>query len=97
MAVAGEKVAPDPALQFESVSVGVGGTMENKNDLFWVLARVSVEGKERLVLCLYRAESGGRHFNLADARMLDMDVQIKEMRPNQHHPTLRQIENMLKK
>jgi len=77
------------------VSGGVGGTAPNIQDLYWVLAKISVDGQERVVLAQYRAKPDGRGFGLSGVRMLSADLQIIEY--NQDRPRVKDILEELKK
>jgi len=74
---------------------GVGGTAPNIQDLYWVLARVIVDGQERIVLAQYHAKSGGAGFTLSGVRMLSADLQIIEY--NQDRPRVKDILEELRK
>jgi hypothetical protein len=74
---------------------GVGGTGVGVNDLYWVLAKVSVDGLERLVLAQYQSLKEGRGFKLTGVRMLSADLQIIEF--GQDRPRVKEILEELKK
>ncbi|RPH46980.1 MAG: hypothetical protein EHM91_06750 [Planctomycetota bacterium] len=77
-----------------SLTGGVGGTQAGVNDLFWVLARVALEGGEEwTVLALYKATSHG--FKLAGVRRLGADLQIVEL--NQDKPAVKAVMEALKR
>jgi hypothetical protein len=72
-----------------STIMGIGGASQNQNDLCWILTKVKpVRGPERTVLCLYRAEQQGAHFNLKDARFIDADVRLIELELKKHEPNV---------
>lgn len=65
--------------------LGTGGSVDNRNDICWVLSKVKpVKGPERTVLALYKAEDGGKHFNLADVRMIDGDLRLMDLQKEKH-------------
>lgn len=69
--------------------LGTGGGTQNQNDLCWVLTKVKpVKGPERTVLCLYRAERQGEHFNLKDVRFIDADIRLIELDSKKHEPNV---------
>jgi hypothetical protein len=74
---------------------GVGGAAVGVNDLYWVQAKVTVDGQERLVLALYKALKDGNGFKLTGVRMLSADLQIIEY--GQDRPRVRDILEELKK
>lgn len=74
---------------------GVGGASVGMNDLYWVLAKVSVDGQERLVLALYKTLKDGNGFKLTGIRMLGADLQIIEY--GQDKPRVKDILEELKK
>jgi len=69
---------PAAALPTGGFVGGVGGATAGVNDLYWVLAKVSVDGQERLVLALYKALKEGNGFKLTGVRMLSADLQLIE-------------------
>jgi len=74
---------------------GVGGAAVGVNDLYWVLAKVSVDGQERLVLAQYKALKDGNGFKLTGVRMLSADLQIIEY--GQERPRVKDVLEELKK
>lgn len=76
---------------------GVGGTQPGVNDLYWVLSKIQVNGEERSVLCLYRAQADGRAFQLIDVRMLNLDLQIVELQAKEHRPSVAEVQRALPK
>ena len=76
-----------------TITGGVGGMQTGVSDLFWVLARVTVDGDERTVLVLYQATSKG--FRLNGVRWLGPDLQIVEM--NQDKPHVKEVLEGLKR
>lgn len=85
-----------PYAPLGDVMGGVGGTTPNVNDLYWVLAKISVDGEERLVLAQYKAlPSGSSTFRLNGVRMISADLQILEFA--QDKPHLKEILNELQK
>jgi carbamoylphosphate synthase large subunit len=65
------------------------------NDLYGVLAKVGVDGQERLVLALYKAIKEGNGFKLTGVRMLGADLQIIEY--GQDRPRVKDVLEELKK
>jgi len=95
---------PGPVLAVQGAPIrtgdlvgGVGGTQPGVNDLYWVLSKVQVNGEERSVLCLYRAQADGRAFQLIDVRMLNLDMQIVELQAKDHRPSVADILRVLPK
>lgn len=84
-----------PSVHAELLSGSPGGTQPSVNDLYWVLAKMTVGGEERLVLALYQAASAGRGFKLAGVRILGPDLQIIDY--GQEKPHVREIIEELKK
>jgi len=74
---------------------GVGGTAPNLQNLYWVLAKVTVDAQERVVLALYQARPDGKGFGLTGVRMLSADLQMIEY--NQERPRVKEILEHLKK
>ena len=72
--------------------LGIGGSTQNQNDLAWVLTKVKpVRGPERTVLCMYKAEDQGKHFNLKDVRYLDADIRLLELERDRHQPNVEKV------
>jgi hypothetical protein len=72
-----------------STILGTGGSTQNQNDLCWILTKVKpVRGPERTVLCMYKAEGQGQHFNLKDVRMIDADIRLIELESKKHEPSV---------
>ncbi len=75
--------------------LGTGGSVDNRNDIAWVLSKVKpAKGPERTVLAMYKAEDGGKYFNLADVRMIDADLRFIELQKEKHGAT--SVENVIK-
>jgi hypothetical protein len=85
-----------PRLTTEEMTGGVGGTQAGLNDLYWVLSKVRVNNEDRAVLCLYRARPD-KGFNLEDVRMLNLDLQIIELKTQYHSPTVADLLKILEK
>ena len=88
-------LAPPLTLSASAFVGGVGGTAANTNDLFWVLAKVNVDGADRIVLAQYKATTGNSAFRLNGVRMLGADLQILEYA--QDKPHVREVLEELKK
>jgi hypothetical protein len=74
---------------------GVGGTVPNVNDLYWVLTKVAVDGAERMVLAQYKALPDGRGFKLTGVRMLSADLQFIDY--GQEKPRVKDVLKELQK
>lgn len=74
---------------------GVGGTAPHVQDLYWVLAKVLVDGQERIALAQYQARPGGKGFLLSGVRMLSADLQLVEY--NGDRPSVKDVLEELKK
>jgi hypothetical protein len=86
---------PAAALPTGGFVGGVGGASVGVNDLYWVLAKVGVDGQERLVLAQYKALKDGNGFKLTGVRMLSADLQIIEY--GQERPRVKDVLEELKK
>jgi hypothetical protein len=85
-----EMPAPQPAVPaagFPVKPISKAGEMSGAavNDLYWVLARVTVENEERTVLALYQAGPGNRSLKLVGVRALNYDLQILELGNDRPH------------
>lgn len=68
-----------PATTVGDMLGGVGSSAQGLDDLFWVLSKISVDGKGRTVLCLYQTRPGATGFDLRGVRLLDYDMQVIEL------------------
>ncbi len=67
------------------VTGAVGSATPGLMDLYWVLAKVTVENEERTVLALYQAGSGNRSLKLVGVRVLSYDLQVVEYANDRPH------------
>jgi len=87
---------PAPALPAAPVLPALkGGDLTGAADAnrYWVLTRVQVDGAERTVLCLYKAEERG--FQLDAVRMLNADFQLIQY--NSTRPSVQEVLKELEK
>ena len=78
--------------------LGTGGSVDNRNDICWVLSRVKpVKGPERTVLAMYKAKKEGEYFDLADVRMIDADLRFVEFKKDKHEASVEKVLQALPK
>jgi hypothetical protein len=90
--VACAKMEPAPQ-EFEgdkgTAVVAIGGSMQNQNDLCWILFREKAKDREerdydRYALCLYRAMQNGQLFDLVDVREVTYDPKLVQLAVRGH-------------
>ncbi len=75
------------------VTMGVGGSQQNLNDLCWILFRDKPRERQkidhdRFALCLYRATNNGQAFDLVDVREVTYDFKASHLNVPGHNPKL---------